>query len=81
MRVRVVLCLQRSAKYGKGFAVQEVAVLGIFNLLARTFREEGVRGLYVVCPFYSLSLSLSLSLFLSLFSHSLSEVKIPEDCR
>jgi len=38
--------LQRSAKYGKGFAVQEVAVLGIFNLLARTFREEGVRGLY-----------------------------------
>ncbi|UPR02549.1 mitochondrial substrate carrier protein [Chloropicon primus] len=38
--------LKRSATYGKGFGVKEVAVLGIFRLLTKTVREEGLQGIY-----------------------------------
>lgn len=38
--------LCRSASYGKGFGVQEVAVLGIFRLLGKIVREEGLQGIY-----------------------------------
>jgi solute carrier family 25 thiamine pyrophosphate transporter 19 len=38
--------LKRGASYGKGFAVKEVAVLGIFQLVARTMKEEGIHGIY-----------------------------------
>ena len=38
--------LTRSSSYGKGFGVQEVAVLGILKLLSRTMKEEGLHGIY-----------------------------------